>query len=87
MELPALDAGTRHKSRQTILFARANLNRRLRSTKEGVGETSGETAGQPVRQKSSRALRSLWGMTPQFPGKTTPVRSQSWRVHRRPRFF
>ena len=52
----------RHKSLQTICFSKQILDRWLWSTKEGVGETSGQTAGstfrraqaldrKPVRQK------------------------------------
>ena len=50
----------RHKSLRTICASKRNSSRRLWSTKEGVGETSGQTAGssfaefapgKPVRQK------------------------------------
>jgi hypothetical protein len=48
----------RHKSLRTICFSGKFQIRRLWSTKEGVGETSGQTAGSTFRRVRSFGNRS-----------------------------
>ena len=71
-----------------VCFLKADFQSRLRSTKEGVGETSGQTVGssvsglprQPVRQKSTvRFIGGLRSMRISI-SATSPVASAPVRV-------
>src|ERR1700678_4088296 len=75
----------RHTSLQDGLLLEADFERRLWSTKEGVGETSGQTAGslfrgacsfeKTVRQKKQVFFVRCGSCGPQFHGAQSPGRN------------
>lgn len=92
MELPALDAGNVTQAERSS----PNRDQKLKLTKEGVGETSGETAGRPTQQGSPfcrypaeglQVLRSLRILFPLFRRKRCSVGISTLTCSPTPSFF